>query len=244
MACGREERSGSPTAETETGTDRKVLTGSPGSPDGFYYDEELRPGRHPRHEAGMYYIQEASAMIPAVLCGALGRARRVLDLCAAPVREKYKTRCLPAREKGLLVANEIHAGEGAKILSSNIERMGIRNALVTNETPQHLASRFPSFFDRIVVDAPCSGEGMFRKEEEALRPWSPENVRMCAERLDGDLWRRQRSCFAPAELWSIPPAHLPPRNEGVIGTFLASHPEYSVRRDIGNTWRGYERLGV
>ena len=227
QACGREERSGSPTAETETGTDRRWFSPVPWEPDGFYYDEELRPGRHPRHEAGMYYIQEASAMVPAVLCGAQP-GERVLDLCAAPGGKSTKLgACL--RGKGLLVANEIHAGR-AKILSSNIERMGIRNALVTNETPQHLASRFPSFFDRIVVDAPCSGEGMFRKEEEALRHWSPENVRMCAE--------RQMEILEEAAVMLRPGGTLvystctfaPEENEGVIGAFLASHPEYSVRR--------------
>ena len=144
----------------------------PWEPDGFYYPEDFRPGRLPLHEAGMYYIQEASAMLPAVLCD-VKPGDRVLDLCAAPGGKSTKlAACLQG--KGILVANEIHP-ERAKVLSSNLERMGVRNALVTNETSQSLASRFPLFFDRIVVDAPCSGEGMFRKEEEALIHWSPEN---------------------------------------------------------------------
>lgn len=119
----------------------------PWEPDGFYYPEDFRPGRLPLHEAGMYYIQEASAMLPAVLCDAKP-GDRVLDLCAAPGGKSTKlAACLQG--KGILVANEIHP-ERAKVLSSNLERMGVRNALVTNETPQSLASRFPLFFDRIV----------------------------------------------------------------------------------------------
>ena len=218
---------GSPEPGNGTRADRRWLCPVPWEPDGFYYEEELRPGRHPRYEAGMYYIQEASAMVPAVLCGAQP-GERVLDLCAAPGGKSTKLGA-SLRGEGVLVANEIHAGR-AKILSSNIERMGIRNAVVTNETPQRMSSRFPSFFDRIVVDAPCSGEGMFRKEEEALRHWSPENVRMCAE--------RQMEILEEAAVMLRPGGILvystctfaPEENEGVIGAFLSAHPEYSVRR--------------
>ena len=214
-------------SEAEAGRDSRRLSPVPWEPDGFYYEEELRPGRHPRHEAGMYYIQEASAMVPAVLCGAQP-GERVLDLCAAPGGKSTKLGA-SLRGEGVLVANEIHAGR-AKILSSNIERMGIRNAVVTNETPQRLSSRFPSYFDRIVVDAPCSGEGMFRKEEEALRHWSLENVRMCAE--------RQMEILEEAAVMLRPGGTLvystctfaPEENEGVIGAFLAAHPEYGVCR--------------
>ena len=175
----------------------------PWEPDGFYYEEDIRPGRHPRHEAGMYYIQEASAMVPAMLCGAQP-GDKVLDLCAAPGGKATKL-AASLRGQGVLVANEIHPAR-AGILSSNIERMGVRNAVVTSETPQQLASRFPSFFDRIVVDAPCSGEGMFRKEEEAamLRPGGRLVYSTCT--------------FSPEE------------NETVIGTFLAYHPDFSVCR--------------
>ncbi len=175
----------------------------------------------------MYYIQEASAMVPAVLCGAIP-GEKVLDLCAAP---GGKTTRLAAslRGEGVLAANEIHPAR-AKILSSNIERMGIRNAVVINETPQRLSSRFPSFFDRIVVDAPCSGEGMFRKEEEALNHWSLENVRMCAN--------RQMEILEEAAVMLRPGGTLvystctfaPEENESVIASFLLSHPDYSVCR--------------
>lgn len=196
----------------------------PWETDGFYYPEDLRPGKLPWHEAGMYYIQEASAMVPAMLAGARP-GERVLDLCAAPGGKSTKlAACLQGR--GLLVANEIHP-ERAKILSSNLERMGVRNALVTNETPQRLASRFPLFFDRIAVDAPCSGEGMFRKEEEALVHWSPENVRMCAQRQLEILEEAAAMLKRGGTLVYSTCTFSPEENEGVIARFLAAHPEFA-----------------
>ena len=147
--------------------------------EGFYYDRESRPGRHPYHEAGVYYIQEPSAMaVVALLAPKPGE--RVLDLCAAP---GGKTTHIASRleGRGLLVSNEIHPAR-AKILSQNVERMGIGNAVVTNEDSGTLAAFFPEFFDCMVVDAPCSGEGMFRKDEQARNEWSEANVKLCAER--------------------------------------------------------------
>ncbi len=147
--------------------------------DGYYYAEEERPGMHPHHEAGVYYIQEPSAMLPAELLGAKP-GERVLDLCAAPGGKSTQI-AAAMRGEGLLVSNEINPGR-AKILSENIERMGIKNAIVTNEAPESLTGRFEGFFDRIMVDAPCSGEGMFRKNEEAVSEWSLDNVALCADR--------------------------------------------------------------
>ena len=203
----------------------ELLSPVPWEPDGFYYPEKLRPGRLPWHEAGMYYIQEASAMAPAMLCGAQP-GERVLDLCAAPGGKSTKlAACLHG--EGILVANEIHP-ERAKVLSANLERMGVRNALVTNETPQQLASRFPLFFDRIVVDAPCSGEGMFRKEEEALLHWSPENVRMCAGR-QAEILEEAASMLRPGGIMVYSTCTFSPEeNEGVIYHFLMAHRDFSV----------------
>ena len=151
----------------------------PWEPEGFYYDPETRPGLHVYHEAGVYYLQEASAMAPVALLDPKP-GERVCDLCAAP---GGKTTQIAGRMlgQGFLVCNEINP-KRAKILSRNIERMGVANALVTNEHPETLASRFPGFFDRVLVDAPCSGEGMFRKEEAAVTDWSQETVQMCARR--------------------------------------------------------------
>ena len=135
------------------------LTSVPWSKYGYYYDAESTPGKHPYHEAGVYYIQEPSAQIPAALLEAQP-GERILDLCSAPGGKATQI-AASMKGEGLLICNE-YVPSRAKILSENIERMGIRNALVVNETPQKLASVFAGYFHRIMVDAPCSGEGMFR----------------------------------------------------------------------------------
>ncbi|MBQ9780390.1 MAG: RsmB/NOP family class I SAM-dependent RNA methyltransferase [Clostridia bacterium] len=194
---------------------------------GFYYDSDanVRPGKHPYHEAGVYYIQEASAMIPASLCPP-SPGEKVLDLCAAPGGKSTQL-AAALGGRGLLVANEIHP-QRASILSQNIERMGIKNAVVTNHAPHELVNHFPAFFDKIVVDAPCSGEGMFRKEEQALTMWSQDNVDLCAA--------RQKEILESAAEMLAPDGYLtystctfaPEENEGVILDFLKSHPEFEV----------------
>lgn len=192
---------------------------------GFYYDGTDQPGKHPYHEAGVYYIQEASAMAPAVYLDARP-GEQVLDLCAAPGGKS--TQIAAAMEgKGLLVCNEIHPAR-AKILSENVERMGIVNALVTNETPDRLAEHFPEYFDRILVDAPCSGEGMFRKNEAACSEWSPENVRLCAGRQDEILDGAARMLRAGGRLVYSTCTFAPAEDEGSISRFLKRHPEFEI----------------
>lgn len=193
----------------------------------YYYtaDTELRPGKHPYHDAGVYYIQEASAMIPASLCPP-APGEKVLDLCAAP---GGKTTQLAAamRGQGLLVANEINFSR-ASVLSQNVERMGIKNAVVTCHAPHELAEHFSLFFDKIVVDAPCSGEGMFRKEEQALSMWSRENVDLCAARQKDILESAARMLAPDGYLTYSTCTFAPEENEGVILSFLRSHPEFEV----------------
>ena len=192
---------------------------------GYYYDPAVRPGKHPFHEAGVYYMQEPSAMAVAALSG-VKPGMRVLDLCAAPGGKSTQLASLLGGE-GLLVSNEIHPAR-AKILSQNIERMGIANAVVTNETPEKLAARFSVFFDTVVVDAPCSGEGMFCKEPEAIPNWSPANVALCAERQKGIL-----DCAAQM---TVPGGHLlystctfaPQENEQNAALFLMRHPDFTL----------------
>lgn len=196
----------------------------PWEPEGFYYDPETRPGLHVYHEAGVYYLQEASAMAPVALLDPKP-GERVCDLCAAP---GGKTTQIAGRMlgQGFLVCNEINP-KRAKILSRNIERMGVANALVTNEHPETLASRFPGFFDRVLVDAPCSGEGMFRKEEAAVTDWSQETVQMCA--------RRQREILDSAARLVRPGGRLvystctfaPEEDEETVAAFLEAHPEFT-----------------
>lgn len=190
---------------------------------GYYYGNEARPGRHPFHEAGVYYIQEASAMAPAAFL-APRPGERVLDLCAAPGGKSTQL-AGAMRGKGLLVCNEIHP-QRAKILSGNIERMGIGNALVINHEPAYLAKRFPAYFDKILVDAPCSGEGMFRKSQEAIAEWSPENIEMCAQRQRDILESAAVMLRAGGRLVYSTCTFAPEEDEGTISSFLKKHPEF------------------
>lgn len=194
---------------------------------GFYYGSQETPGKHPYHEAGVYYIQEPSAMAPAeYLIREMKENERILDLCAAPGGKSTQI-AAAMQGRGILVSNEIHPAR-AKILSENIERMGIRNALVTNETPQHLAEIFPEYFTGILVDAPCSGEGMFRKSEEACREWSLSNVELCAKRQDEILDCAAVMLAPGGSLVYSTCTFAPAENEGSISRFLARHPEFEI----------------
>lgn len=197
----------------------------PWNGDGYYYKEEARPGKHPFHEAGVYYIQEASAMLPAVYLDAKP-GEIVLDLCAAPGGKSTQIAAAMGG-RGLLVCNEIHPGR-AKILSENIERMGICNAVVISHEPAVLAERFPGYFDKILVDAPCSGEGMFRKNEEAAFQWSPENVTMCAKRQKSILESAASMLKDGGRIVYSTCTFSTEENEENIGWFLERHPEFSV----------------
>ncbi len=195
---------------------------------GFYFrsnDGETAPGKHPFHEAGVYYIQEPSAMAPAAYLDAQP-GEIVLDLCAAPGGKTTQIASY-MKNQGLLVCNEIHPTR-VKILSENVERMGICNALVTNETPQRLAEVFGAYFDRILVDAPCSGEGMFRKNEEACSAWSLENVQLCADRQDEILDCADSMLCHGGRLVYSTCTFAPDENEGSIARFLKRHPEYQI----------------
>ncbi len=199
----------------------------PWAMEGFYYGKADRPGKHPYHEAGLYYIQEPSAMSVAALADPKP-GERILDLCGAP---GGKTTQIAARMKGqgLLISNEIHPAR-AKILSQNVERMGITNVLVTNESPQTLSRRFPAFFDKVVVDAPCSGEGMFRKEEQALLQWSSDNVKMCAERQDEILEEAAKMLRPGGRLVYSTCTFAPAEDEGTVGRFLESHKDFQIEK--------------
>lgn len=201
----------------------------PWAADGFYYAASDTPGKHPYHEAGVYYIQEPSAMAPVeylMLPLAAGDKERILDLCAAPGGKSTQI-AAAMRGNGILVSNEIHPAR-AKILSENVERMGICNAMVTNETPQHLAEYFTEYFTRILVDAPCSGEGMFRKNEEACEQWSPGNVKLCADRQDEILDCAATMLAQGGRLVYSTCTFAPAENEGSVSRFLDRHPEFYI----------------
>lgn len=197
----------------------------PWAAEGYYYEETMRPGKHPFHEAGVYYIQEPSAMAVAeALMPKPGE--RILDLCAAP---GGKSTHLAGKmdQRGLLVCNEIHPAR-AKILAQNIERMGIANAVVTNMEPAGLVDPFNGFFDGIVVDAPCSGEGMFRKDENARNEWSPDHVTLCANRQDKILDCAAKMLKDGGRIAYSTCTFSPEENELAVVRFLERHPEFHV----------------
>ena len=195
--------------------------------EGFYYDAKEQPGKYILHEAGAYYIQEPSAMaVVEILDPQPGEV--ILDLCAAPGGKSTQI-AGRMQGQGLLVANEIIPNR-AKILAQNIERMGIKNCVVCNEPPERMAMFFPAFFDRIVVDAPCSGEGMFRKDETAVSEWSPEHVQMCAKRQQMILNEAAGMLKPGGVLVYSTCTFAPDENEGVISRFIKEHTEFTIEK--------------
>ncbi len=192
---------------------------------GRYCAADARPGRTVMHEAGAFYMQEASAMLPAAIA-APQPGEYVLDLCAAPGGKSTQAagRLLG---QGLLVANEIHPAR-ARILSGNLERMGVRNAVVTNEDPAVLEGRFHAFFDLVMVDAPCSGEGMFRKEPQAVTDWSPETVSMCAARQERILEAAAAMTAPGGRIVYSTCTFAPEEDEEQVLAFLRRHPEFRL----------------
>lgn len=191
---------------------------------GFYFDYD-GIGNHPYHHAGMFYIQEPAAMVPVESID-IEPDWKVLDLCAAPGGKSSQIKN-KLGEKGILVSNEIVPSR-CKILTGNMERMGFKNVVTTCMHPQKLQKEFPKTFDMIMVDAPCSGEGMFRKEEIAIDEWTPENVKMCAERQteildcavkmlkDGGYIVYSTCTFSLEE------------NEMTVDSFLENYPEFEL----------------
>ncbi|MCQ2432089.1 MAG: methyltransferase domain-containing protein [Clostridia bacterium] len=196
------------------------------SEDGFYLDcTEVGTGNLPVHHAGMFYLQEPAAMIP-VASAAITPGSYVLDVCAAPGGKSTQLASLIG-ENGLLVSNEFVPSR-AKILLSNIERLGVPNAVVTNTDAAHLKSWYEGCFDVVLVDAPCSGEGMFRKNPQAVTEWSEENVAMCAERSHGIL-ADAAACLRPGgTLIYSTCTFAPEKNEYLIARFLSENEDFTV----------------
>lgn len=192
----------------------------------YFVGEGARPGLSPLHEGGLFYLQEPSAL-SAVTALDPKPGERILDLCAAPGGKSTQIAALMGG-RGLLVCNEIVPSR-AQILSRNVERMGVANAVVTSAAPEALAARFPAFFDRILVDAPCSGEGMFRRQIEARDEWSENAPRGCADR-QLDILREAAKMLAPGGIMVYSTCTFnDTENEGVLARFLKEHGEFELR---------------
>ena len=191
----------------------------------YFVEGDARPGLSPLHEGGLYYLQEPSAL-SAVSALDPQPGERVLDLCAAPGGKSTQIAALMGG-KGLLVCNE-PVPSRAQILSRNIERMGVRNAVVTSAMPDQLAPRFPAYFDRILVDAPCSGEGMFRRQIEARDEWNENSPRGCADRAM-EILEEAAKMLAPGGVMVYSTCTFnDTENEGVLARFLGIHQEFAL----------------
>ncbi len=191
---------------------------------GFYLDYD-KIGNHPFHHAGMIYVQEPAAMAPAE-CVEIEPDWAVLDMCAAPGGKSSQIKN-KLGEKGILVSNEIISSR-CKILTGNIERLGFLNCVTTCLDTRRLTSLFPDTFDLIMVDAPCSGEGMFRKEQIAIDEWSEENVKMCAARQIEILENAVKCLKSGGCIVYATCTFSLDENEMVIDTFLKAHPEFKI----------------
>ncbi len=227
----------------------EFITGKvPWAEEGYYYDADARPGKSPLHEAGLFYIQEPSAMSVSEMAD-IRPGEIVLDLCAAPGGKSTQI-AGKMRGKGLLVSNEINS-QRAKILSQNIERMGISNAVVLNEDSYRLSERFPAFFDKIIVDAPCSGEGMFRKDPAARDEWSKEQVLVCAKRQKEIILNAYKMLKPGGIMVYSTCTFSPEENEQVIAWLLENQEDTEILEcemyegfDAGRTeWLGEHRCG-
>ncbi len=191
---------------------------------GFYLDYE-KVGNHPFHHAGMIYVQEPAAMAPAE-CIDINPDWKVLDMCAAPGGKSTQIKN-KLGDTGVLVSNEIIPSR-CKILTGNIERLGLSNTVTTCMDSGKIAKNFPHTFDLIMVDAPCSGEGMFRKEEIAISEWSPQNVIKCAERQTEILENAVKALKNDGYIIYATCTFSLEENEKVIDTFLQNHPEFEI----------------
>jgi NOL1/NOP2/sun family putative RNA methylase len=205
------------------------LTPVPWCSTGFIIDDDLElkisPGKHPYHAAGLYYLQEPSAMAAAEILSPQP-GEKVLDLCAAPGGKATHLAAL-MNNSGLLFVNEIHP-KRVWDLAENLERCGITNAVITNETPERMANHFGEYFDRVLLDAPCSGEGMFRKGEIARKEWKQELVHSCSIRQASILEQAARLVKPGGYIAYTTCTFSPEENEGVIDNFISQHHEFDL----------------
>ena len=213
---------------------------------GYYYDTKEQPAKHPYYYAGLYYIQEPSAMTPASLLP-VEKGDKVLDICAAPGGKSTE---LGARlgGEGLLVSNDI-SNSRAKALLKNIELFGISNALVLSEAPNKLVRYFPEYFDKILIDAPCSGEGMFRKSPAIISNWEQYGVEYY-NKLQKEIILLAAAMLKPGGLLLYSTCTFSPEeNEGTISYLMEQCPEFRVinalqdanaQRELGLSYEGFD----
>lgn len=192
---------------------------------GYYTQAGERPGRHPYYHAGLYYIQEPSAMAPVELLG-VTPGDLVLDLCAAPGGKSTQI-AAKLNGQGVLVSNDLHP-DRTKALAKNLEMYGVRNAVVLNEDPDRIAGAFPEFFTKILIDAPCSGEGMFRKDESMLKYWDESSPLKFADMQRDILKSAAAMLRSGGRLVYSTCTFSPEENEGMIAEFLSEHPDFRV----------------
>lgn len=193
--------------------------------DGFIPDSCEGIGRSAEHHSGMFYVQDPGAMAT-VKSLKIQEGWRVLDACSAP-GGKASQLASAIGDGGVILANE-YLPKRAKIIVSNFERLGIKNAVVTSLDTAKIGEMFSSYFDLVLCDAPCSGEGMFRKYDEALTEWSEDNVRLCAERQTTILNNLANTVKDGGYLLYSTCTYSREENEGVISEFLSSHPNFEL----------------
>ena len=199
---------------------------------GFIVSDDVGAGKHPYHHAGAYYMQDPGAMsavaaVPNAFWN--GENLKILDLCAAPGGKTTQLAALCAENGGVVLSNE-YVSARSKILSGNVERMGLRNVMVTNLDSKYIAEWYPDFFDLVVVDAPCSGEGMYRKNDNAINEWSIENVKMCAARQTEIIENAVKNVAPGGYLLYSTCTYSTEENEDVVSAFLDEHSDFSLCR--------------
>ena len=213
---------------------------------GYYYDTNTQPARHPYYYAGLYYIQEPSAMTPASLLP-VKKGDKILDICAAPGGKSTELGAKLGGE-GILFSNDI-SNSRAKALLKNIELFGIRNAVVLSEAPNKLASYFPEYFDKILIDAPCSGEGMFRKSPTMIKNWEEHGVDYYNE-IQKEIILSAAKMLKPGGYMLYSTCTFSPEeNESTISYLLEEHPEFhvvnalpdeAIRKELDLSYEGFD----
>ena len=207
----------------------------PWTDNGYYYEDSEQPAKHPYYYAGLYYIQEPSAMTPAQLLP-VEPGDKVLDVCAAPGGKSTEL-AAKLQGEGMLLSNDI-SNSRAKALLKNIELMGVKNAYVVSEVPENLVSRFAGFFDKILIDAPCSGEGMFRKEPSMVKSWEEHGVEFFQNLQRGIIDSVVKLLKPGGKILYSTCTFSPEEDEGSMKYLLENYPEFQVEK-IDSLWHEF-----